>query len=46
VLYDLDIEAAQIARAAGVAIVRAATVSDHPSFIEMLASLARAHLKS
>jgi len=46
VLYDLDIEAAQIARAAGVATVRAATVSDHPSFIEMLASLARAHLKS
>jgi ferrochelatase len=44
VLYDLDIEAAQSARAAGVAMVRAATVSDHPSFIEMMAALARAHL--
>jgi len=44
VLYDLDIEAAQIARAAGVAMVRAATVSDHPRFIEMMASFARAHL--
>lgn len=45
VLYDLDIEAAQVARAAGVAMVRAATVSDHPNFIEMMATLARAHLK-
>ncbi len=44
VLYDLDIEAAQSARAAGVAMVRAGTVSDHPSFIEMMAVLARAHL--
>ena len=44
VLYDLDIEAAQIARAAGVAMVRAATVSDHPGFIEMMATFARAHL--
>lgn len=44
VLYDLDIEAAQIARAAGVPMVRAATVSDHPSFIEMMASFARSHL--
>ena len=45
VLYDLDIEAAQIARAAAVTMVRAATVSDHPSFIEMIATLARAHLR-
>jgi ferrochelatase len=44
VLYDLDIEAARIARAAGVTMVRAATVSDHPSFIEMMATFARAHL--
>jgi ferrochelatase len=44
VLYDLDIEAAQIAREAGVTMVRAATVSDHPRFIEMIATLARAHL--
>jgi ferrochelatase len=45
VLYDLDVEATQIARAAGVAMVRAATVSDHPSFIEMMATIMRAHLR-
>ncbi len=44
VLYDLDIEAAQIAREAGVTMVRAATVSDHPQFIEMMAALARERL--
>jgi protoporphyrin/coproporphyrin ferrochelatase len=44
VLCDLDIEAAQIAREAGVTMVRAGTVSDHPRFIEMMATLARAHL--
>jgi protoporphyrin/coproporphyrin ferrochelatase len=41
VLYDLDIEAAQIAREASVTMVRAATVSDHPQFIELMAALAR-----
>jgi protoporphyrin/coproporphyrin ferrochelatase len=45
VLYDLDIQAAQIAQAAGVTMVRAATVSDHPSFIEMMVTYARAHLQ-
>ena len=44
VLYDLDIEAAQVAGEAGVTMVRAATVSDHPQFIEMMAALARARL--
>jgi ferrochelatase len=44
VLYDLDIEAAQIAREADVMMVRAATVSDHPQFIEMMAALACARL--
>jgi ferrochelatase len=44
VLYDLDIEAAQVAREAGVTMVRAATVSDHPQFIEMMAAVARARL--
>jgi ferrochelatase len=39
VLYDLDIEAARIARAAGVAMRRAATVGDHPQFIRMIAEL-------
>jgi ferrochelatase len=44
VLYDLDIEAAQVARDAGVKMVRAATVSDHPQFIKMIAALARRSL--
>jgi ferrochelatase len=44
VLYDLDIEAAQVAREAGVTMVRAATVSDHPQFIQMMAALARPRL--
>ena len=44
VLYDLDIEAVQVAREAGVTMVRAATVSDHPQFIQMMAALVRARL--
>jgi protoporphyrin/coproporphyrin ferrochelatase len=44
VLYDLDIEAAQFARETGVTMMRAATVSDHPQFIEMMAALACARL--
>ncbi len=39
VLYDLDIEAAQIARTAGIRMERAPTVGDHPLFIEMMASI-------
>jgi len=46
VLYDLDVEAARIAHEAGVRMERAATVGDHPHFIEMMASLARKHLKT
>jgi ferrochelatase len=46
VLYDLDVEAARIARAAGVRMERAKTVGDHPRFIEMMASIARKHLKT
>jgi ferrochelatase len=46
VLYDLDVEAARIAHEAGVRMERAATVGDHPRFIEMMASLARKHLKT
>ena len=41
VLYDLDVEAARIAREAGVWMVRAPTVGDHPRFIEMIASIVR-----
>lgn len=41
VLYDLDIEAAQIAREVGIRFERAPTVGDHPLFIEMIASIIR-----
>ncbi|MGA7872431.1 MAG: ferrochelatase [Candidatus Binatus sp.] len=45
VLYDLDIEAAQIARDAGIRMERAPTVGDHPLFIEMMASIAAAYVR-
>jgi protoporphyrin/coproporphyrin ferrochelatase len=45
VLYDLDIEAAAVAREAGVRMERAPTVGDHPLFIEMMASIAAAHAR-
>ena len=41
VLYDLDVEAASIARAAGVKMRRSPTVGDHPQFIRMIADLMR-----
>jgi protoporphyrin/coproporphyrin ferrochelatase len=41
VLYDLDVEAASIARANDVTMRRAATVGDHPLFIRMIAELLR-----
>ncbi|HUO06256.1 MAG TPA: ferrochelatase [Candidatus Binataceae bacterium] len=44
-LYDLDIEAAEIARQAGVRMERAPTVGDHPMFIQMMAGIARSHLR-
>jgi ferrochelatase len=39
VLYDLDVEAAETARAHGLTLHRARTVGDHPAFIEALADL-------
>ena len=41
VLYDLDVEAAQTARTAGVALARAQSVNDHPAFIAALAERVR-----
>jgi ferrochelatase len=41
VLYDLDIEARQLAAESGINFVRAATVNDHPAFIRMLAAIVR-----
>jgi ferrochelatase len=43
VLYDLDVEAARIARESGVRMERAGTVCDHPEFIAMMAEIARLH---
>ncbi|HEV2169818.1 MAG TPA: ferrochelatase [Candidatus Binatus sp.] len=45
VLYDLDVEAAQVARDAGIQMERAPTVGDHPLFIEMMASIVAAHVR-
>ena len=44
VLYDLDVDAARVAREADVTMVRAATVGEHPRFIEMIAALVRERL--
>ena len=43
VLYDLDVEARATAENVGTRLVRAATVSDHPAFVRMLAEVVRAH---
>jgi ferrochelatase len=45
VLYDLDIEAADVAREAGIRMERAPTVGDHPLFIEMMASIVAARVR-
>jgi protoporphyrin/coproporphyrin ferrochelatase len=37
VLYDLDVEAAQVCREVGLPMARAATVNDDPLFLEMMA---------
>jgi ferrochelatase len=39
VLYDLDCEAAQVCREAGLPMVRAETVNDHPLFLDMMADV-------
>ena len=41
VLYDLDVEARELAGATGIALHRAAALNDHPSFVAMLADLVR-----
>ena len=37
VLYDLDVEAAEVCREAGIAMTRAEAVNTHPRFIDALA---------
>lgn len=39
VLYDLDVEAAELARALGMTFVRARTAGTHPTFIKMIRQL-------
>jgi len=41
VLYDLDTAARRVAAAHGVNLIRAGTVSDHPTFIRMMADVVR-----
>lgn len=41
VLYDLDVEARQVAKALGLTFHRATAANDHPAFIEMLADLVK-----
>src|SRR5439155_23785662 len=46
VLYDLDVEAATTARAAGLTLHRATAVNDHPRFIAVLAELVQRNLEA
>jgi ferrochelatase len=46
VLYDLDIEAAKIAKNAGVKISRASCPNDHPTFVQMMADVIERKIKS
>lgn len=46
VLYDLDVQAAEIARQNGIHMIRASAVNDHPRFIEMMAAVIHRHLES
>jgi len=39
VLYDLDIEAAEVCRSIGLPMVRAQAVNDHPRFLDMMADV-------
>ncbi|MBX5476574.1 MAG: ferrochelatase, partial [Clostridia bacterium] len=39
VLYDIDVECAQLARELGVAFARTASLNDDPAFIEALANV-------
>lgn len=44
ILYDLDTEAAHLARDLGMGLVRAATVGTHPAFVRMIAQLVKERL--
>ncbi|MDQ3991653.1 MAG: ferrochelatase [Actinomycetota bacterium] len=44
ILYDLDIEARQVAARAGIPLVRTESMNDDPRFLDALASVVRDHL--
>ncbi len=44
VLYDIDVEAAGLARTLGMRLIRARSLNDDPEFVAALAVLVRAHL--
>jgi ferrochelatase len=44
ILYDLDIEARQVAAEAGIAFARTRMPNDDPAFVELLAAVVREHL--
>ena len=44
VLYDLDVQAKETAKACGLGFARSGTVSNHPAFVAMLSDLIGAHL--
>jgi ferrochelatase len=46
VLYDLDVEARQVATELGVLVARARAANDHPGFIEALADLVLSRVRS
>ena len=41
ILFDLDVEAAEACRSAGLPMTRAAAVNDHPRFLDMMSDLVR-----
>lgn len=45
VLYDLDREAATVARELGIALTRAATANDHPLFLDMMADVVQGTIR-
>jgi ferrochelatase len=44
VLYDLDIEASELAKVAGIQMLRANTVGNHPAFLQLMVDLVAEHV--
>jgi protoheme ferro-lyase len=45
VLYDLDIQAKQIAADFGIKLSRVSCPNDHPTFVRMMAEVIESHVK-